>query len=214
MQKIAIIGTGGFSREVLDVILAMNDSGCGYDFVGFIGEKHRDGGINGYPVIGTDEEINSNIDTKLAVVIGVGSPILKKRIREKYNNPNIYFPTIIHPSVIIGNKNQSIIGQGCVICAGTIMTTNFCIGDFVTLNLMCTVGHDTVIGDYSSFMPSVNISGEVSIGEMVYVGTGAKIINGLNILVGATVGAGAVVTKDVQQNVTVAGVPAKIIKYK
>ena len=42
-------------------------------------------------------------------------------------------------------------------------------------------GHDTIIKDYSAFIPSVNISGEVTVGEGVYVGTGAKIINQLEI---------------------------------
>ena len=45
------------------------------------------------------------------------------------------------------------------------------IKDFVILNLQYTIGHDTVINGYAAFMPSVNISGEVSIGEGVYVGT-------------------------------------------
>ena len=55
------------------------------------------------------------------------------------------------------------------------------IEDFVILNLGCTVGHDSIIKKYTAFMPSVNISGEVTIGEGVYVGTGAKIINQLEI---------------------------------
>jgi len=46
---------------------------------------------------------------------------------------------------------------------------------------LCTVGHDTGIGMYSFLMPSVNVSGEVEIGESVYVGTRAKIINRLSI---------------------------------
>ena len=84
----------------------------------------------------------------------------------------------------------------------------------MTLNLACTVGHDTVIGDYSSFMPTCNISGEVNIGEGVYCGTGAKIINQKNVGKLSTIGAGAVVIKDVPDYAVVAGVPAKIIKYK
>ncbi len=52
------------------------------------------------------------------------------------------------------------------------------------------------MGDYSAFMPSVNISGEVNVGKEVYVGTGAKIINQINIGEQTIIGAGAVVAKD------------------
>ena len=78
---------------------------------------------------------------------------------------------------------------------------------------MCTVGHDTSIGDYCSFMPSVNISGEVHIEEKVYVGTGAKIINRLSIGKATIVGAGAVVSKSLPENCTAVGIPAKPIKF-
>ena len=75
------------------------------------------------------------------------------------------------------------------------------------------VGHDSVIGDYSAFMPSVNISGEVTIGKGVYVGTGAKIINQLGIGEYTIVGAGAVVAKSLPAHCTAVGVPAKPIKF-
>jgi len=78
---------------------------------------------------------------------------------------------------------------------------------------MCTVGHDTSIDDYCAFMPSVNISGEVQIKESVYVGTGAKIINLLEIGENTIVGAGAVVSKTLPSNCTAVGIPAKPIKF-
>lgn len=81
------------------------------------------------------------------------------------------------------------------------------------LNLGCTVGHDTIIKDYAAFMPSVNISGEVTIGAGVYVGTGAKIINQLEIGEYTIVGAGAVVAKTLPAHCTAVGVPARVVKF-
>ena len=75
------------------------------------------------------------------------------------------------------------------------------------------MGHDTIIKDFASFMPSVNISGEVLIEEKVYVGTGAKIINQLQIGKGTIVGAGAVVSKTLPAYCTAVGIPAKPIKF-
>ena len=129
-------------------------------------------------------------------------------------NTNRYlnFPSLIHPNVLIGS-DEVIIGNGCIICASNIITVNISIGNFVILNLGCTVGHDTRIGDYCSFMPAVNISGEVIIENSVYVGTGAKIINLLTIGNSTIVGAGAVVSKSLPEKCTAVGIPAKPIKY-
>ena len=211
MEKIAIIGAGGFAREVLTLINAINSNTPQYEVIGFVGED-KSQPVHGYPVIGNDDEVNLTQEP-LSIVIAVGEPGLKAKIRGKYNNPLISFPTVVHPSVILGEKESIKTGQGCIICAGCILTTDINIKDFVTLNLQCTVGHDTVIENYSSFMPSVNISGEVDIKEGVYVGTGAKIINQVEIGEHTIVGAGAVVAKSLPADCTAVGVPAKPIKF-
>ena len=152
------------------------------------------------------------IEENISVAIGVGDPKIKYKIVERLTNPFLNFPLLIHPSVLLSEDEISI-GKGTVICAGCILTCNIVIGDFVTLNLFSTVGHDTVIKNFCSFMPSVNISGEVDIAPCVYVGTGAKIINQLSIGEKTIVGSGAVVSKSLPANCTAVGVPAKPIKF-
>lgn len=213
-MKIAILGTGGFAREVATLIQDINKNEQKYELIGFVDPNMSKGTmINGYSVIGSDEEINRTSES-ICLAIAFGEPRLKAKVRTKYTNPLISFPTLIHPSVIIGDNRFVRIGEGCIICAGCIITTNVEIKDFVTLNLMCTVGHDTTIGKYSSFMPSCNISGEVNTEEGVYCGTGAKIINQINIGKNTIVGAGAVVTKSLPEDCTAVGIPAKPIKFQ
>lgn len=212
MERIAIFGAGGFGREVKIIIDAINSNVKTYEFIGFFDDGFKKGKIiNGFPVLGGVEEINS-LEDGLSLVIAVGNPSVKKKIISKINNEKIVFPTLIHPSVIKSN-DEVIIEDGCIICAGNIITCNIKIEKFTILNLACTVGHDTIVGAYSSFMPSVNISGEVKIGESVYVGTGAKIINQLEIGKETIVGAGAVVSKSLPANCTAVGIPAKPIKF-
>ena len=211
MEKLAIVGAGGFAREVLTLINDINRQKPRFECLGFI-DNDETQIIHGHPVIGNDEEVNKTKEP-LSVVIAVGEPELKERIRNKYDNPLISFPTIIHPAAMIMDPENVKIGKGCIICAGTIITTDITVGDFVTLNLMNTVGHDTVINDFASFMPSVNISGEVIVEKNVYVGTGAKIINQVKIGENTIVGAGAVVAKTLPANCTAVGVPAKPIKF-
>ena len=66
-----------------------------------------------------------------------------------------------------------------------------------------------MIGNYVEVCPGVHISGKVTIGEFSFIGTGAVILPGIKIGSRCVVGAGAVVSKDVQDNVTVVGLPAK-----
>ncbi|MGH1519222.1 acetyltransferase [Chryseobacterium sp. JK1] len=211
MKKIAIIGAGGFGREVKMLIDHINQKDKQFEVLGFYDDKHYDHDINGVPYLGKIEKINE-VDHTLCIAVAIGDPKTKKKIVQGIKNPNIEFPTLIHPSVIIGQDDTKI-GKGNIICAGVIITVNIEIEDFVILNLSCTVGHDTVIKKYSSFMPTVNISGEVVINEAVYVGTGAKIINLLEIGENTIVGAGAVVYKKLPANCTAVGIPAKPIKF-
>ncbi|MBR0176964.1 MAG: acetyltransferase [Bacteroidales bacterium] len=214
MIDIAIFGVGGFGREVLALIHDINKVGPIYNIVGFFDDGHEKGEmVNGYPVLGKTEDLN-HWERDLAVAIAIGNPSVKKQVVGKITNPKVQFPTLIHPSVLIGAPEFVKMGKGCIICAGTMITTNIEIGDFVILNLGCTVGHDTIIKDYAAFMPSCNISGEVLIEEGVYCGTGVKIINQTSIGEYATIGAGAVVTKPIPGHCVAVGVPARVVKVR
>jgi acetyltransferase-like isoleucine patch superfamily enzyme len=105
-----------------------------------------------------------------------------------------------------------VFGAGCIICAGSIFTTDIVVGSFVTFNLMCAITHDDVIGDFATLAPACNLSGNVHVGEGTDLGTKVSAIPGVRIGRWSIVGAGAVVTRDLPDNVTAVGVPAKVIK--
>jgi sugar O-acyltransferase (sialic acid O-acetyltransferase NeuD family) len=213
MKKIAIIGAGGFGREVQMLIEQINQVKNQWEFIGFFDDGFEKGElINNKPILGGINDIN-NYNEPINIVSAIGEPKLKEKLLGKINNHFVSFPSLIHPNVQIGNSEYVKIGEGSIITAGVIITVNIEIGKHVILNLSCTVGHDTIIGDYSSFMPSVNISGEVNIHKGVYVGTGAKIINQLEIGEYTVVGAGAVVSKSLPARCTAVGIPAKPIKF-
>lgn len=212
MIDIVIIGVGGFGREVKVLIDQLNQVELNFNLLGYYDDaKNLDRSYNGLPYLGTIDDLNQ-VESQTAVALGIGDPKIKAKIIARLTNSNLNFPALIHPNAIVSADDVSI-GKGTLICAGCIITCNIQIGDFVTLNLCCTVGHDTVINDFASFMPSVNISGEVVIGNQVYAGTGAKIINQLEIGQNTIVGAGAVVSKSLPENCTAVGIPAKPIKF-
>ncbi len=212
MKRIAIIGAGGFGREVKMLIDQINAVENKYEFIGYYDDgKVKGEKINGFPVLGDTKDLN-NIKEPVLVTLALGNPVYKKRVIEQLNNLNVTFETLIHPSVIIGTDGVTI-GKGTLICAGCIITCNIDIQDYVIINLACTIGHDTIIKNYVSLMPGINVSGEVVLEEGAYIGTGAKIINQITIGQNSTIGAGAVVSKSIPDNCTAVGIPAKPIKF-
>ena len=212
MKDIAIFGAGGFGREVLALIKDINLITPIWNIVGFFDDGYEEGKVfNGFPNLGGIEQLNQ-WKTPLSVAVAIGSPAIRRQIVEKIANPLVDYPSMIHPSAWIGDQEYVEIGKGCILCAGVMITTNVRIRDFVILNLQCTVGHDAVIEDYAALMPSVNVSGEVTIGPGVYVGTGAQISNQVSIGEDTVVGAGAVVVKNLPANCMAVGVPARPYK--
>ena len=212
MKDIAILGVGGLGREVLALIKDINNHIPTWNVIGFFDDACPKGQqVNGIPVLGNMDALN-DWNTDLAVVVAIGTSDIREKVVSNIINRHISFPTLIHPSVIISDRDYITIGSGAVICAGCILTTNITIGDFVLLNLACTVGHDAVLESYTSFMPQCSVSGEVHIERGAYCGTGVKIINRITIGSYAIVGAGAVVVSDMPAHTTIVGVPAKVIK--
>ena len=135
----------------------------------------------------------------------------KKAIVERLQEyPNIRFATLIDPSAMLSSSVT--IDEGSIVCAGSILTVDIEIGKHVAVNLDCTVGHDAVLQDYVTVYPGVHISGNVTVGQCVELGTGSQIIQGKKIEHKIVVGAGSVVTKDLLEQGTYVGAPVRRVK--
>lgn len=210
MKDIYIVGAGGFGREVLWLIQRINNVSSEWNIKGFIDDNNslQNTIIDDYHVVGTIEDLS---ELEGYVVVAVGNSHVKKNIVERIKSiSKVKFATLIDPSVIISNRVN--IGEGCIVCAGNIITVDITIGNHVILNLDCTVGHDVIIDDFVTIYPSVNISGNTKIGSCCEIGTGAKIIQGKIINNSVVVGAGSTVVKDLIEIGTYVGSPTKKIK--
>ena len=214
-KLILIYGASGFGREVAWLLEDCKEAGKAYKLAGFIDDDPVKWGKtrNDIPVMGIAEA--EQLYPGDWVVSGVGNPFLRERMIIKASQAGFRFITIIHPRVELSRWVS--VGEGSIICAGNILTTNVQIGKHVQINIDCTIGHDVVLDDYTTLAPGVHVSGWVHFGRSVYVGTGAVIINGTEgkpITIGddAVIGAGACVTKSIPTKETWVGVPAKVIK--
>lgn len=215
IDKIAIIGASGFSREVRDICWDL-----GARNICFLGLETDPSEVDGLPVlIDSPGVVRDLIERDWKFSIGVGHPRARASIARSHTN--CFFVPLVHPSASfgVGQREKVELTQGSIVAAGVRLTNNISIGQHVVINLNATVGHDVKIGDFSALMPNVSISGNVILEEGVYVGVGASTVNGtperpLIIGAGATIGAGAVVVRDVQAGHTVVGIPAKSLASK
>jgi sugar O-acyltransferase (sialic acid O-acetyltransferase NeuD family) len=210
VQKVVILGAGGFAREVLWLLRDANAEKLQWDILGFIDEDVGNHGkvLCDLPVLGDFEFFKGAAEAEVKLICGVGSPKIKKHFVKKAKEMGLSFCSVIHPSARMSRYVD--IGEGTLIAANSIITTQVKVGACVTVNLNCTVGHDCIIEDYCTIAPGTSISGNVTLKEGVDLGSQSVILQGLTVGRWSTIGAGGVVIEDVPESVTAVGVPAKV----
>ena len=209
LKALYVIGAGGFGREVTWLVERINRKRTEWDFKGFIDddEKLWNTESDGYRIYGGYPYIEK-LNTDIWVVMAVGNANVRARgINRLAHLKHVHYATLIDPSVQMSERVS--IGEGTIICAGTIITVDISIGRHNIINLDCTIGHDAILGDFVTLYPSVNISGAVQIGTATELGTGSQVIQGVCIGDNTVIGAGAVVVKNVEVPGTYVGVPAR-----
>ena len=215
VNQVVIYAAGGFGRELAWLVESCTLETDRYEVACFVDDDPRKQGLslNGIPVLALRESRNRFPEARM--VAAIGSPQGREKTVALATEAGFAWTTLVHPRV---ERSRSIeIGEGTVVCAGTVMTVNIALGRHVQININCTLGHDVIMGDYATLAPGVHLSGWVHLGRRVYVGTGAVLLPGTQdapMVVGddAVIGAGAVVTKPVPSGVTVVGIPAKPIE--
>jgi len=198
-MKKAIIGAGGFGREVFWSLSPIERIGS----VFFIDDVYwKDNTDNVYPLSKFNPE-------EYEVIIAVGSPAARAKIVEALPESTRFF-THIHKSAQLLAPDIEI-GEGSIICANSIITTSVKIGKHCHLNLGSTIGHDTVIGDFFTTAPGAKISGNCEIGDRVYFGTNSSVKEKIEICSDVTIGLNSGVVKNIYFCGVYVGLPAKKI---
>lgn len=208
MKDLIIIGAGDFGRELSWLIERINMQSKNWNLIGFVDDAfQRQKTVGGYPILGPVkmlEEYAHNVYE----VCSIGTGRTRKKVVECVLKNTYVRPAtaLIDPAAIIGRNIQ--VEEGCVICAGSVLTVDVKISHHSIINLNCTVGHDTLTEPFCTVHPGTNLSGKVRIGSCTDIGTGTKVIQGISICSNCTLGAGSVVVRDIQEPGTYVGVPA------
>lgn len=206
MEKIYIIGASGFAKEVCNLIFTENL----FEVVGFIDYRPQEEYLiyndKKYPIFDESNFLNNKDLIGVNVVIGMGNPKIIQKIFENYKKYN--FPNIISKYAIVGNDVR--FGKGNIVTQNVIFTTNIRVGNGNIFNLSSTVGHDCTIGDFNVVNPAVNVSGGVILGNMNLLGVGSIILQYLIIGNSNVIGGSSLVTKNVEDDKLIIGVPGKV----
>lgn len=202
-----IAGAGGHAKEVLGIFSELNQD---EDIVFFDDYPANSAKtiFNKFTIIKTEEAVRKVFFKNNKFVIGVGNPKLREQIAIKLQNYGGELCSIISPKANIG-KYFNDLNNGLNIFTSATLTQNIKIGEGCLIHINVTIHHDCVIGKYCEISPNCNLLGKVIIGNYCSIGAGAIILPGVQIGNNVIVGAGSVVTKNIADNRTIKGIPAK-----
>lgn len=204
-EPLIIVGAGGHAREMIWVAQCSPER---WSVLGCLDDRDPLQGteVCGVPVLGRIDNWQRWPEARL--IVAIGSPRTRQslvRRLESAGRPR--FATLVHPSVL--HSEHVSIGEGSMVSAGCILTTQVTVGRHALLNLNCSVSHDCVLDDFATVAPGVAVPGNVHMEAGSELAIGAVLRQGLRIGRGAFVGMGAVATRDVPEGSLVIGCPAR-----
>ena len=186
-----LVGNGGHAREVM--------SQMGIKLKRFVDDEYVNSDTLPLSSLQPDKHI---------VMIAVANSKDRYNIIQRLPKNTKYF-TFIHPTAIIMDDVE--IGDGSFIGAYSILTTNIKIGSHALLNRSNHIGHDCIIGDYFSAMPGSIVSGNVTIGNKVYLGTNSSIKEKLSVVNNVTIGLNTGIVKNIDEEGVYVGANTRIL---
>jgi sugar O-acyltransferase (sialic acid O-acetyltransferase NeuD family) len=206
-QDVAIIGAGGFGREVLQYSLDAQTAAWPHRVVGFVDD--RPDALEPFDVsvsvLGGLRDLG-RIGAR-AFIIAVGDPALRRRVAYAVRDAGGVLVSLIHPSAYAASSAQ--IGPGTVLCPYTLVAVDSIVGSNVAVNVYASIGHDSRIGNHCTISPYSALTGNVSLGSESFLGTHCTIAPGTTIGRRSKVSAGSTVTRDAEAGSLLVGNPAK-----
>ena len=205
MKKIIFVGAGGHAKSVADSI---NKSE--YELCGFI-DSNKQGTHMGLPILGTDLEDIPNYE-EYCYFVSIGDVGYRKLWFDRIRNRRLSIINIIDSSAIISSGVK--MGIGNFVGKMAVINADAEIGNNNVINTKALIEHECKVGDHNHLSTNSVINGNVIVGNSVFLGSSSVCNGQLKIGSNAIIGSGSVIIKDVPENVTVVGVPARVIKRR
>ena len=210
MKNLLIIGARGFGREIFSLASQCHGYNIEWIIKGYLDDK-KDAldSFPGFPPIISSVE-SYVVEPDDVFVCALGNVVQKSRYVNMIKGKGGTFISLVHTASLIYHGTSY--GEGLILFPYTVVTCNVRIGNFVTILPFSVLGHDVSLGDYCHLNSYSFLGGFVKAGSFITINTGATIIPDMQIGNHAVIGAGSVVIKNVPENCTVFGNPARVIK--
>lgn len=205
-NKVVIIGGGGHAKVIIDIL----KSDPVVELIGCI-DPHAMGGVSDIQSLGDDTNLQELYDAGIRYAfIAIGDNAVRQRLALKASHIGFFFVNAISRFAYVAASAR--LGVGIAIMPGSVIQADTEIGDLSIINTNASVDHDCKIGTLCHAAPGVTIAGHVVTGEGVFLGAGAKVIDGMHIGKWSILGAGAVVVDAIPHHCLAVGVPARIVR--
>jgi sugar O-acyltransferase (sialic acid O-acetyltransferase NeuD family) len=212
-RPLLLVGGGGFARETLELVRAVNAVAPTWHVLGLLDDDPRMHGrrIHEAGVIGQSEVVHEYPDALVTLcVASPGNPGGRLALAARLGLAPDRYATLVHPSAVI--PPSASIAPGSVLHAAAVLTADVTLGAHVAIMPAVVLTHDDLVGDGVTFGAGVRVAGGVTIEDAAYVGSGALLREHIVVGRAAVVGMGAVVTQSVPAGEVWAGVPARPLR--
>jgi len=200
-RPVLVLGGGGHAKVVVSTLQA-----AGHDVELVLDDDSRKWGqsVLGVPIRGPISDAARW--PELPAVIAIGDNEVRRMIAQYFCREWI---SVIHPAAYVHKSVQ--LGEGTIVAAGAIVQPDAVLGEHVIVNSSASIDHDCIIEDFSHVGPGAVLGGNVLLRSGAFLGCGVNVIPGICVGPESTVGAGAVVIRDIPNNSIAVGVPANVI---
>ena len=144
MEKVLIVGAGGFGRSVCDALM----SSCGYVVVGFVDDRGREiGAVLGHAVLGRIAELGSLREHATWLVVAIGDNARRREVYMTARSFGFELATVVHPRALVSSYSK--IGAGAMVMAGALIGPEASVGEGAIVNSAAVVDHHAIVGEFA-----------------------------------------------------------------
>lgn len=196
IPPLVLLGAGGHAKVLLSLARA-----CGHDVLGVCDPSLAASGDEywrGIKVLGGDDALEQMDVTQVGLINGVGQTAggqVRRRLYERWRLHGFRFPVLIHPFAWV--DPTAVLAEGVQVMCGAVIQADTTVGGNTIVNTRASLDHDCRVGAHVHLAPGTTVCGGVCLADEAFLGCGATILPGVNIGLGAIVGAGTVALRDV-----------------